>query len=548
MPKQALVKVEQMSIRMGGVKVVSNLTFSIHYNEILGIVGESGSGKSVTAMSLMGLLPNQGENLNASRMDFTDQSLIPFNEKQFQTLRGKQMGMVFQDPMSALNPSMRCGKQVLEVLNLHSPLPKKNQQASMLSLLDKVKLPDPKSIANRYPHQLSGGQQQRVLIAIAIACNPKLLIADEPTTALDPEVQEEIMALLKSIQSHNKMSIMLISHDLNLVQHWADRVLVLNKGVCQEMGPTKQLFQRPQSPYTKGLINAIPPIDQRPKRLQTVQDFINGSAKPAKETVAGRKKRHKRIYQQNPILEVKGLEKTFRQGKKSHNVLHEINFSLYPGETFGLVGNSGSGKSTLGNCLLKLIQPDRGDIYYSGAKIDTLKGNALKQYRKDVQLIFQDPFSSLNPKHKVEKILTEPMLVHNIGANKAERIGRAVQLLEQVGLDATHMNAYPHVFSGGQRQRIGIARAVAVEPKLVVCDESVSALDRSVQAQVLNLLNELKETYGFTYLFIAHDLEVVRYMSDRILHLQNGNIMTLNEADAVYQQLRGHQAQKTLNC
>ena len=545
MPKQALVTVEQMSIRLGGVEVVSDLDFSVHHNEILGIVGESGSGKSVTAMSLMGLLPNQDESLRASRMDFAGQSLIPFDEKQFQALRGKQMGMVFQDPMSALNPSIRCGKQVLEMLDLHSPQSKKDQQAFMLSLLNKVKLPDPKSIANRYPHQLSGGQQQRVLIAIAIACNPKLLIADEPTTALDPEVQEEIMDLLKSIQLQSKMSIVLISHDLNLVQRWADRVLVLNKGVCEEVGTAKQLFQRPQSPYTKGLINAVPPVDQRPKRLQTVQDFINGGVKHPNETTRERKKRHKRIYQQPPILEVKGLEKIFRQGKQSHRVLGEIDFSLYPGETLGLVGSSGSGKSTLGNCLLKLTHPDRGEIYYSGTKIDTLKGEVLRQYRKDVQLIFQDPFSSLNPKQKVEKILTEPMLVHNIGANKAERIDRAVQLLKQVGLEAAHMNAYPHMFSGGQRQRIGIARALAVEPKLVVFDESVSALDRSVQAQVLNLLNELKETYGFTYLFIAHDLEVVRYMSDRILHLQNGNIMILDEADIVYQQIRDHQTQKT---
>ena len=545
MPKQALVTVEQMSIRLGGVEVVSDLDFSVHHNEILGIVGESGSGKSVTAMSLMGLLPNQGESLRASRIDFAGQSLIPFDEKQFQALRGKQMGMVFQDPMSALNPSIRCGKQVLEMLDLHSPQSKKDQQAFMLSLLNKVKLPDPKSIANRYPHQLSGGQQQRVLIAIAIACNPKLLIADEPTTALDPEVQEEIMALLKSIQLQSKMSIVLISHDLNLVQRWADRVLVLNKGVCEEVGTAKQLFQSPQSPYTKGLINAVPPVDRRPKRLQTVQDFINGGVKHPNETTRERKKRHKRIYQQPPILEVKGLEKIFRQGKQSHRVLGEIDFSLYPGETLGLVGSSGSGKSTLGNCLLKLTHPDRGEIYYSGTKIDTLKGEVLRHYRKDVQLIFQDPFSSLNPKQKVEKILTEPMLVHNIGANNAERIDRAVQLLKQVGLEAAHMNAYPHMFSGGQRQRIGIARALAVEPKLVVCDESVSALDRSVQAQVLNLLNELKETYGFTYLFIAHDLEVVRYMSDRILHLLNGNIMTLNEADVVYQQIRDHQVQKT---
>ena len=408
MLKQALLTVEQMSIRLGGVKVVSELSFSIHNNEILGIVGESGSGKSVTAMSLMGLLPNQSESLHASRMTFEGQSLIPFDEKQFQALRGKQMGMVFQDPMSALNPSMSCGKQVLEMLNLHSSHPKKNRQATMLSLLDKVKLPDPKSIANRYPHQLSGGQQQRVLIAIAIACNPKLLIADEPTTALDPKVQKEIMALLKSIQSQNKMSIVLISHDLNLVQHWADRTLVLNKGVCEEMGTTKQLFQRPQSPYTKGLINAIPPVDKRPKRLRTVQDFITGNAKPRNETITERKKRHKRIYKQSPVLEVKGLEKTFRQGKQPHQALNEINFSIYSGETLGIVGNSGSGKSTLGSCLLKLIQPDRGEIYYSGTKIDTLKGGALKQYRKDVQLIFQDPFSSLNPSKRSRKSLQNP--------------------------------------------------------------------------------------------------------------------------------------------
>ena len=545
MPKQALVTIERMSIRFGGVRVVSDLSFSIHHNEILGIVGESGSGKSVTAMSLMGLLPNQNKILEANRMHYADQSLIPFNEMQFQKLRGKEIGMIFQDPMSALNPSMRCGKQVLEMLNLHSPMPKKNQQASMLSLLEKVKLPDPISIANRYPHQLSGGQQQRVLIAIAIACNPKLLIADEPTTALDPEVEEEIMALLKSIQSQNKMSIVLISHDLNLVQRWADRVLVLNKGVCEEIGSAEQVFKCPHSPYTKGLINATPPTDHRPKRLQTVQDFINNSVKPSDETIEEREKRHKQIYQQPPILEVKGLEKTFRQGKQSYHALHEINFSLHPGETLGLVGNSGSGKSTLGNCLLKLTQPDHGEIYYSGTKIDNLKGKLLKQYRKDVQLIFQDPFSSLNPKQKVDKILTEPMLVHNIGANKLERIDRAIYLLEQVGLDAANMNYYPNMFSGGQLQRISIARALAVEPKIVVCDESVSALDRSVQAQVLNLLNELKETYELTYLFIAHDLEVVKYMSDRILHFHNGNIVNLGEADRVYEMIKKYKNHKS---
>ncbi len=542
MPKQALVTVEQLSIKLGGQTIIPNLSFDVHHNEILGIVGESGSGKSITAMSLMGLLPKQEESLQASRLDFDGQSLIPFDEKRFRTLRGKEIGMVFQDPMSALNPSMRCGKQIEEVIALHSSLPKKDHQAHLHSLLEKVKLPDPKSMAKRYPHQLSGGQQQRVLIAMAIACQPKLLIADEPTTALDPKVQENIMALLKSIQKESKMSIVLISHDLNMVHRWADRVLVLNKGVCEELGTAKQLFQQPKSPYTKGLINAVPPVDRRPKRLQTIEDFINDAPKAANETKTSRSKRHKQLYQQSPILEVKGLQKTFSQGKQSHVALHKINFSLYPGETLGLVGSSGSGKSTLGNCLLKLTQPDEGEILYLGTRIDNLKGGLLQQYRKDIQLIFQDPFSSLNPKKKIGHMLTEPMLVHNIGKNKHDRVDRAIQLLEQVGLEASHINHYPHMFSGGQRQRIGIARALAVEPKLIVCDESVSALDRSVQAHVLNLLNKLKESYVLTYLFIGHDLEVVRYMSDRILHLQNGTIETIGEADMVYRQLQEPQA------
>jgi peptide/nickel transport system ATP-binding protein len=542
MPKQALVTVEQLSIKLGGQTIIPNLSFDVHHNEILGIVGESGSGKSITAMSLMGMLPKQEESLQASRLDFDGQSLIPFDEKRFRTLRGKEIGMVFQDPMSALNPSMRCGKQIEEVIALHSSLPKKDHQAHLHSLLEKVKLPDPKSMAKRYPHQLSGGQQQRVLIAMAIACQPKLLIADEPTTALDPKVQENIMALLKSIQKESKMSIVLISHDLNMVHRWADRVLVLNKGVCEELGTAKQLFQQPKSPYTKGLINSVPPVDRRPKRLQTIEDFINDAPKAANETKTSRSKRHKQLYQQSPILEVKGLQKTFSQGMQSNVALHKINFSLYPGETLGLVGSSGSGKSTLGYCLLKLTQPDEGEILYLGTRIDNLKGGLLQQYRKDIQLIFQDPFSSLNPKKKIGHMLTEPMLVHNIGKNKHDRVDRAIQLLEQVGLEASHINHYPHMFSGGQRQRIGIARALAVKPKLIVCDESVSALDRSVQAHVLNLLNKLKESYALTYLFIGHDLEVVRYMSDRILHLQNGTIETIGEADMVYRQLQELQA------
>ncbi|MDG0967099.1 MAG: ABC transporter ATP-binding protein [Flavobacteriaceae bacterium] len=539
MPKKTLVSVKNLTIRLGGAFVVSDLSFSIAQNEMLGVVGESGSGKSVTALSLMGLLPNPKDTVSASQFIFDGTSMLPFEEKRFRALRGKKIGMIFQDSMSALNPSIRCGKQVLEMIRMHSTLNKKESQERMLSLLERVKLPDPKAIAKRYPHQLSGGQQQRVLIAIAIACSPKLLIADEPTTALDPEVQQDIMQLLKSIQKQTQMSILFISHDLNLVQHYADRVVVLKNGVCEESGTAEQLFNHPKSPYTKGLINAVPPRNKRPKRLQTVSDFIANTAKSPNEKAAERKKRHKLLYKQTPVLEVKDVEKVFTQNKQSHRVLKAVRFSLYAGETLGLVGNSGSGKSTLSNCLLNLIQPDHGKILYNGMRIDQFNAQQRKQYRKEVQLVFQDPFSSLNPKQKVQDILTEPMEVHQIGANNAERIERAKNLLNQVGLAEEHLSRYPDAFSGGQRQRISIARALSVEPKLIVCDESVSALDRSVQAQVLNLFNQLKENHGFTYLFIAHDMEVVRYMSDRIMIIKEGEIVQIGEADQVYKHIHG---------
>jgi peptide/nickel transport system ATP-binding protein len=539
MPKKTLVSVKNLTIRLGSAFVVSDLSFSIAQNEMLGVVGESGSGKSVTALSLMGLLPNPKDTVSASQFIFDGTSMLPFEEKRFRALRGKKIGMIFQDSMSALNPSMRCGKQVLEMIRMHSTLNKKESQERMLSLLERVKLPDPKAIAKRYPHQLSGGQQQRVLIAIAIACSPKLLIADEPTTALDPEVQQDIMQLLKSIQKQTQMSILFISHDLNLVQHYADRVVVLKNGICEESGTAEQLFNHPKSPYTKGLINAVPPRNKRPKRLQTVSDFIANTAKSPNEKAAERKKRHQLLYKQTPVLEVKDVEKVFTQHKQSHRVLKAVCFSLYAGETLGLVGNSGSGKSTLSNCLLNLIQPDHGKILYNGVRIDQFNAQQRKQYRKEVQLVFQDPFSSLNPKQKVQDILTEPMEVHQIGANNAERIERAKNLLNQVGLAEEHLSRYPDAFSGGQRQRISIARALSVEPKLIVCDESVSALDRSVQAQVLNLFNQLKENHGFTYLFIAHDMEVVRYMSDRIMIIKEGKIVQIGEADQVYKHIHG---------
>lgn len=537
MKQPPLVTVANMNITFDDFKAVSGLSFELFPNEILGVVGESGSGKSVTAMSLLGLLPEQEKILQAEVMTFQSQGLYPFDKAVFSALRGKEIGVIFQDPMSALNPSMRCGKQVAEMLQLHTRLSSADIEERVLSLFKKVKLPEPQKMMRRYPHQLSGGQQQRVMIAMAIACSPKLLIADEPTTALDPSVQKEIMQLLRALQKETQMSILFISHDLGLIEHWADRVLVMKNGKCIESEKTKQLFKKPQSAYTRGLIHAKPPTNKRPKRLPTVDDFLAGKKAASVETKSHRQKRHRALYKQQPILKIEGLHKSFVQNKTRFQALENLSLDLYEGETLGLVGASGSGKSTLGNCMLRLTKPDKGSVLYRGQDIHKLKGSALQQYKKDVQLIFQDPYSSLNPKQKVKDILTEPMRVHGIGENLADRIAWAGTLLEQVGLGSEHLERYPHAFSGGQRQRIGIARALSVRPKVVVCDESVSALDLSVQAKVLNLLNDLKDTYKFTYLFISHDLSVVRYMSDRLLVLKNGESHKEGEADTIFDEI-----------
>lgn len=532
-----LVSVVNMNIAFDDFTAVSGLSFELFPNEILGVVGESGSGKSVTAMSLLGLLPEQERVLSADAMNFQNHALFPFRKEVFSALRGKEIGIIFQDPMSALNPSMRCGKQVAEMLELHTSLGSAEINERIISLFEKVKLPEPEKMVRRYPHQLSGGQQQRVMIAMAIACNPKLLIADEPTTALDPSVQKEIMHLLKALQKETQMSVLFVSHDLNLIENWANRLLVMKGGKCVESGETKQLFKKPQSAYTQGLIHAKPPTNKRPKRLPTVDDFLSNKKATANESKVQREKRHRALYTQPPLLTIQGLQKSFVQNKGRFQAIDSLNLDLYEGETLGLVGASGSGKSTLGNCMLRLTTPDNGSIVYRGQNIHQLKGRALQQYRKEVQLVFQDPYSSLNPKQKIKNILTEPMRVHGIGMGQAERIDIAKGLLKQVGLNEAHLERYPHEFSGGQRQRIGIARALSVHPKIIVCDESVSALDLSVQAQVLNLLNDLKERYGFTYVFISHDLSVVRYMSDRLVMLEKGKIKKEGETDKVFNEV-----------
>lgn len=533
--------------------VIKNISFELHKNEIIGIVGESGSGKSVSSLAVLGLLPNKISRISNGQILYNGDDLTQKSSKDFRKIRGREISMIFQEPMSSLNPSLKCGYQVEEILFEHTNLSKKEVKVEVLSLFEKVKLPNPEKIYNSYPHQISGGQKQRVMIAMAIACKPKILFADEPTTALDVTVQKEIIKLLKELQQETQMSIVFISHDLALVSEIADRVLVMYKGEIVEQGPTAEIFRNPQQTYTKALIASRPSLDERLKRLPTIADFLNDTTPTEIITPEERTKRLERLYAQPPILEVKNIEKTYYSkigilGKKSvFQALQDISFKVYEGETKGLVGESGSGKSTIGNAILQLDKATKGQIFYKGTDITALSEKEFKNFRKEIQIIFQDPYSSLNPKMKVGEAIMEPMQVHNLYKNNKERKHKALEILERVGLSEEHFNRYPHEFSGGQRQRIGIARTIALQPKLIVCDESVSALDISVQAQVLNLLNELKENFGFTYIFISHDLAVVKYMSDKILVLNKGHLEEETEADELYRNPKTEYSRKLID-
>lgn len=541
--KNPLLEVKDLTISFGDKhnkkQVLQEVNLSLHENEILGVVGESGSGKSLTSLALMGLLPKTARIENGS-VNFCNTAVFQMSEKQLQKFRGNDVGMIFQEPMSSLNPTMRCGKQVAEVLLQHAKIPKNKVEEYCISLFEKVKLPNPKAIFKAYPHQLSGGQKQRIMIAMAIACKPKLLIADEPTTALDVTVQKEILQLLKDIQAETKMSILFISHDLALVAEFCSRVVVMYKGKVVETNAASEIFHQPQEKYTKALLASKPSTSVRLKPLPTVEDFLNNTVSKHIETKEERKQKHQLLYQKPPLLEVKNLAKEFIsntgffQKKRIVKAVDDVSFNLYEGETLGLVGESGCGKSTLGNLILQLDKANKGKVFYRGEDITLLKKSAIRRLRKELQLIFQDPFSSLNPRIPVGQAIMEPMLVHQMVKNKTQAKQRTLALLDRVGLDESMFNRYPHEFSGGQRQRIGIARTIAVNPKLIVCDESVSALDISVQAQVLNLLNELKEDFGFTYVFISHDLAVVKYMSDQLLVMNKGKIVEQGEADSIY--------------
>ncbi|MBW3518918.1 ABC transporter ATP-binding protein [Flavobacterium sp. NKUCC04_CG] len=520
--------------------IIKNLSFYIGANEIVGIVGESGSGKSVTSLALMGLLPEAVSRISEGQIVFDQVDLTQNTSRDWRSVRGRKIAMIFQEPMSSLNPSMRCGAQVAEMLAEHTTASKAAIKSEVLALFEKVKLPDPQGIFNKYPHQISGGQKQRVMIAMAIACKPQLLIADEPTTALDVTVQREIITLLQDLQRETAMSILFITHDLALISEIAQRTLVLYKGELVEQGNTQQIFENPTHIYTRALISSRPSLDFRLERLPTISDFLNQTPLSEVVTAQERKQRLEVLYQQEPLLEIRDLGKEYLNGgnwfsKSKFQALSEVNLKIYEGETLGLVGESGCGKSTLGNAILQLDRASSGSIFYRGKDVTHLSKSALRALRKEIQIIFQDPYSSLNPRITVGKAIMEPMKVHGLYGSDRERKNKTVEILERVGLDETCFNRYPHEFSGGQRQRIGIARTIALQPKLIVCDESVSALDISVQAQVLNLLNELKENFGFTYLFISHDLAVVKYMSDQVAVMNKGRIVEMNEADALYQ-------------
>ena len=522
-------------------EVLHGISYDLFANEILGIVGESGSGKSVASLAIMGLLPPKKSVISSGEIQFKNEDLLQYTPKEMETLRGQKIAMIFQEPMSALNPSMTCGVQVEEILLQHTPLSKKEVKDEVIRLFNDVKIPTPNTAFKKYPHEISGGQQQRVMIAMAIGCKPDILIADEPTTALDVTVQKDIIALLKTLQEEYKMSVIFISHDLALVSEIADRILVMYKGNIIESGDTKSVFKTPKEDYTKALIGARPTLKSRLKQLPTISDFLSNTISKSIISKSERAAKHKEIYSHSPLLEVINLEKeyfskaSFFGTRTAFKAVDAVSFKVYSGETMGLVGESGCGKSTLGKAILQLDKATAGTLNYKGNDITNLNKKELRSLRKEIQIIFQDPYASLNPRLTVGKAIMEPMKVHKLFSSDKERKAKTLEILEKVGLEASHFERYPHEFSGGQRQRIGIARTIAVQPKLIICDESVSALDISVQAQVLNLLNTLKEDYGFTYIFISHDLAVVKFMSDKLMVMNKGKIEELGEADAIYE-------------
>ncbi len=545
----------------GLVKAVDNISFDLHRGETIGIVGESGSGKSVTSLSVMRLIPNPPGRIAGGEILFRERSgnvvdLVKIEDKDMRKYRGNEISMIFQEPMTSLNPVFTCGDQVMEAIILHQKLDKKAATQKTYELFEKVKLPNPQRILDAYPHQLSGGQKQRVMIAMAMSCNPSILIADEPTTALDVTVQATILDLMRELRDTNNMSIMFITHDLGVIAEIADRVLVMYNGKIVEQGKVMDIFANPQHPYTKGLLACRPPLVKRLYKLPVIADFMtlddSGNLVEEKKTVTevidsvvfkqeDFEKRQIELRAQKPILSIQNVKTYFPSRRNMFGkvldyvkAVDDVSFDVYPGETLGLVGESGCGKTTLGRTILKLVEPTEGRVIYDGKDIFSLHHDDLIGMRERMQIIFQDPYSSLNPRITIGSAIMEPMIVHAKYGNNAERKDKVISLLEKVKMLPEHFNRYPHEFSGGQRQRICIARALALNPEFIICDESVSALDVSIQAQVLNLLIELRREFKFTYIFISHDLSVVKFMSDRMVVMDKGKIEEMGDSDQIY--------------
>jgi len=548
-----MLKVDNLKVafktRDGLFEAVKGISFSLNRGETLGIVGESGSGKSVTSLALMRLHDEQNTVISGNII-LDDVNLLSLSEKEMRGIRGNQIAMIFQEPMTSLNPVITCGQQVTETIRLHLGLNKSDAKAAAIQLFNEVQLPRPEAIFDSYPHQISGGQKQRVMIAMALSCNPELLIADEPTTALDVTVQKTIIELLLKLKAERNMSLVFISHDLGVIGEIADRVAVMYKGEIVEQCTVKHIFTNPTHPYTKGLLACRPAPNLHLKKLPVVADFLTDGVDDTSidkiraeyaYTSAEIADRKKALYSQPPLLSVKDLNTwfpvgngLFGMGKNVVKAVNGVSFDVFPGETLGLAGESGCGKTTLGRSILRLIEPTSGQISFNHTDLRQLNTNDMRQMRRDVQIIFQDPYSSLNPRLTVGDSLMEPLQVHGLYDNNTQRKQKVLQLLERVNLNPDHFNRYPHEFSGGQRQRIVIARALALQPKFIICDESVSALDVSVQAQVLNLLRELQEEMKLTYIFISHDLSVIKHISDRIMIMNKGQIEEIGDADQIY--------------
>ncbi|WP_336953284.1 ABC transporter ATP-binding protein [Acinetobacter sp. AS167] len=546
-----LLSVENLSVSFKGenkqfIETVKGISFQIPTNTTVALVGESGSGKSVTSLATMGLLPKgQSRIAENSKILFEGKDLLSLNSKQMRAICGKDIAMIFQEPMSSLNPVFTVGDQIAEIMRIHLNMRRKQARQRTLELLTEVGIPSPESKIDAYPSQLSGGQQQRVMIAMAIACEPKLLIADEPTTALDVTIQKQILDLLEALRKRRQMSMLFITHDLALVSEIADEVIVMRHGEIREQGLAKAVLEQPQDAYTKALLLCRPQLSHRPYRLPVISDFMQVQDVPETEAVSlpevdFAERKRGLIGGEEIILDVRDLKKSFFSrkglfGKDEFQAVKGASFQLAKGKTLGLVGESGSGKTTIGLLLMRLQQASGGQALFQGKDILAMSEKEFAQYQRKIQIIFQNPYASLNPRFTVGQILMEPMQVHKIGANDTERKKMALELLERVSLPAQAFDRYPHEFSGGQRQRIAIARCLTLKPEILICDESVSALDVSVQAQVLNLLQDLQDEFGLSYIFISHDLSVVKYISDQIMVMNHGDIVEIANSDELYQ-------------